>query len=104
MSLERVRLEVAILAADEAPSASAPPPHTEAVTILVIATDPDVRRYVHECLRGLANVRVLAVVLVSELPHADATADRRVRFLARPYTPAGLAAEIQHLLQLAPEV
>jgi CheY-like chemotaxis protein len=67
MSSDRVRLEVAILAADEAPLENVPPPHdAETVMILAIAADAAVRRYVEECLRSRTNIRVLAAATVSD--------------------------------------
>ena len=135
MSSERVRLEVAILAADEVALENAPPPHDAAVTILAISADAYVRRYVQECLRDRPTVRVLAaatmsdaltlaardtprllvvdapqseilmalthvptLILVDELPHVDEQADSGVRFLARPFTPASLEAEVDRLM------
>ena len=67
MGSERVRLEVAILAADEATLENAPPPRDkEAFVILVVAADSDVRRYVQECLRERADVRVLTATTVAD--------------------------------------
>jgi hypothetical protein len=58
----RVRLEVAFLDADEAPPTPAPfAAHDERprLTALVVAAEADVRRYVRECLRERADVRLL---------------------------------------------
>jgi hypothetical protein len=55
----RVRLEIEFLDDIDAP-APAPSPHDEppGLTVLVVAPDSDVRRYVAECLRGRMNVRI----------------------------------------------
>ena len=68
MSSERVRLEVAILAADDVPPKNAPPPQGDSnvITILAIAADADIRWYVQDCLRGRENVRVLAAATVAD--------------------------------------
>ena len=58
----RVRLEVAFLDADETPPAPAPlSTHDERpqLTMLVVASESDVRHYVRECVVRLAGVRVL---------------------------------------------
>ena len=56
-----VRLEVAILAADQvAPARSATDANDGArLTVLVVAAESDVRRHVRECLRDCADLRVL---------------------------------------------
>ena len=51
----RVRLEVAFLDADQAAPAPAPSPAADeraCLTVLVVAAEVDVRRYVRECLRA----------------------------------------------------
>jgi hypothetical protein len=55
----RVRLEVAILDADQAVPALEPIGERARRTVLVVAAEPDLRRYVRECLRDLADVRVV---------------------------------------------
>lgn len=58
----RVRLEVAFLDADDASPAPAPlSTHDERprLTALVVAAEPDVRRYVRECLRERTDVQLL---------------------------------------------
>lgn len=57
-----VRLEVAILAADQTTSADAPVVARDEpvrLTVLVLAAEADIRRYVRECLRDCLDVRVL---------------------------------------------
>ena len=68
MDSARVRLEVAILAADEGAPAVATPPHGDGqgLTILVVVADADIRRYVLECLRDRRDVRVVAAATVAE--------------------------------------
>lgn len=63
-----VRLEVAILAADQAaPAAASDVTNDEPVrlTVLVVAGEADVRWYVRECLRDRADVRVLEAASVA---------------------------------------
>jgi hypothetical protein len=57
----RVRLEVAFLDADADAPAPGPSTHDErpCLTVLVVAAEADVRRYVRECLRERADVRVI---------------------------------------------
>ena len=58
----RVRLEVAFLDTDEVPATSAlPSTHDEGprLTVLVVAGEADIRRYVRECLAELVDVRLL---------------------------------------------
>ena len=57
-----VRLEVAILAADQAAPTDSASDRTDehrSLTVLVVAAEPDVRHHVRECLRDCADVRVL---------------------------------------------
>ena len=58
----RVRLEVAFLDADQAAPAPAAPAaldERKCLTVLVVAAEPDFRRYVRECLRERTDLRVL---------------------------------------------
>jgi DNA-binding response OmpR family regulator len=58
----RVRLEVAFLDADQAAPAPVPPAALDeqtCLTVLVVAAEADVRRYVRECLRERTDLRVL---------------------------------------------
>ena len=57
----RVRLEVAILDADANLPALERPAADEHVqhTVLVVAAEPDLRRYIRECLRERRNVRIV---------------------------------------------
>jgi hypothetical protein len=57
----RVRLEVAFLDADQAAPAPAPAALDErtCLTVLVVAAEADLRRYVRECLRDRTDLRVL---------------------------------------------
>ena len=58
----RVRLEVAFLDADQAAPAPVLPAALDeqtCLTVLVVAAEADVRRYVRECLRERTDVRVL---------------------------------------------
>ena len=62
MDSARVKLEVAILAADNVAPAAASAIASDGpvrLTVLVLAAEADVRRYVRECLRDSAGVRVL---------------------------------------------
>jgi hypothetical protein len=64
----RVRLEVAFLDADEVASTAAPlatDDERSRLTVLVVAAEPDVRRYVRECLRERADLRVLDAATVT---------------------------------------
>jgi DNA-binding response OmpR family regulator len=68
MDSARVRLEVAILAGDQASPVADPGVASDGhgrLTVLVVATDADVRRYVRECLRECADVRVLEAMSVT---------------------------------------
>ena len=81
-------------------------------TVLVVAAEEDLRRYVRECLRERPALRLLeaesvpaavalaahrAVLLFDDVPR-DAPAWARLRLLARPFTARELAAEIDRLL------
>jgi hypothetical protein len=58
----RVRLEVAFLDADQpAPADATPAVHDERtrLTVLVVAAEADLRRYVRECLRERTDLRLL---------------------------------------------
>ena len=64
----RVRLEVAFLDADQptpAPAAPAALDERKCLTVLVVAAEADVRRYVRECLRERADLRVLDAATVT---------------------------------------
>ena len=62
----RVRLEVAFLDADQAAPAPAPAADERAcLTVLVVAAEVDLRRYVRECLRERSDLRVLEAATVS---------------------------------------
>ena len=64
----RVRLEVAFLDADQAAPAAAPSPTADGracLTVLVVAAEVDLRRYVRECLRERSDLRVLEAATVS---------------------------------------
>lgn len=63
----RVRLEVDLLASDQpAPLPShALGDHHQRHTVLVVAGDADVRRYVRECLRDRVNLRVPEAATIS---------------------------------------
>jgi hypothetical protein len=63
-----VRLELAFLDGDEAvpvPNAHAADGSGPALTVLVVAAEADVRRYVRECLRERADVRVVEAATVA---------------------------------------
>jgi len=63
----RVRLEVEFLDADQsgpAPVAPAAVDETMRLTTLVVAAEADLRRYVRECLRERADLRVLEAATV----------------------------------------
>ena len=69
---ERVRLEVELLASDRPAELTAPVAGDESQrhTVLLVAEDADVRRYVRECLRDRADLRVLeasAVAIAEQL-------------------------------------
>jgi hypothetical protein len=62
----RVRLEVALLDADQAAPSPAPSPDERpCLTALVVAAELDVRRYVRECLRERADVRLAEAASVA---------------------------------------
>jgi hypothetical protein len=62
----RVRLEVAFLDADQAAPAPAPAADERAcLTVLVVAAEVDLRRYVRECLRERSDLRLLEAATVS---------------------------------------
>jgi CheY-like chemotaxis protein len=67
MNSPRVRLEVAFLDADQAAPAPTPPALDErtCLTVLVVAAEADLRRYVRECLRERTDVRVLEAATVT---------------------------------------
>jgi hypothetical protein len=68
MNSPRVRLEVAFLDADQAAPAPAPPAALDErtrLTVLVVAAEADLRRYVRECLRERTDVRVLEAATVT---------------------------------------
>ena len=68
----RVRLEVALLDADQ--TAPSPTPHAPAaasgerpcLTVLAVAAEADLRRYVRECLRERADLRVVEAASVTD--------------------------------------
>jgi len=65
----RVRLEVAFLDDDQAAPAPAPPAAVDEqarLTVLVVAAEADLRRYVRECLRVRNDLRILEAATVSE--------------------------------------
>jgi len=74
----RVQLEVAFLDGDQA----APLPAGDepgAVTVLVVAGEADVRRYVRECLRERSDLRLLeAATIAAALPLAAESPPRLV--------------------------
>ena len=64
----RVRLEVAFLDADQpAPADATPavPDERTRLTVLVVAAEADLRRYVRECLRERPDLRVLEAATVA---------------------------------------
>ena len=62
----RVRLEVAFLDADQAAPAPAPTADERAcLTVLVVAAEVDLRRYVRECLRERSDLRLIEAATVS---------------------------------------
>ena len=65
----RVRLEVAFLDDDQAAPAPASPAALDeqtCLTVLVVAAETDLRRYVRECLRVRSDLRILEAGTVSE--------------------------------------
>lgn len=92
----RVRLEVAFLDADQAAPAPVPPTADEhaCLTVLVVAAEVDVRRYVRECLRERSDLRVLeaatiaaAVTLAADLPPDLVVVDEPERDVLAPLSP-----------------
>ena len=83
----RVRLEAALLDADEpAPAFAAVPEGGACSTVLVVAAEPDLRRYVRECLREHPALRVVeaatvaaAVGLAARYPQACLVVDEPER-------------------------
>ena len=73
----RVRLEVAFLDADQTAPAPVPPTALDEqarLTVLVVAAEADLRRYVRECLRVRADLRILESPTVADaLTLADAS-------------------------------
>ena len=63
----RVRLEVELLASDQPASLPAPAVGDERLqhTVLVVAGDADVRRYVRECLRDRTDLRVVEAATIA---------------------------------------
>lgn len=64
----RVRLEVALLDTNQAgplPAPSAAPDERPCLTALVVAAESDVRRYVRECLRERADLRLVEAATVA---------------------------------------
>jgi hypothetical protein len=64
----RVRLEVAFLDADQPAPADATPAVLDErtrLTVLVVAAEADLRRYVRECLRERSDLRVLEAATVT---------------------------------------
>jgi hypothetical protein len=64
----RVRLEVAFLDADQPAPADATPAVLDErtrLTVLVVAAEADLRRYVRECLRERSDLRVLEAATVA---------------------------------------
>ena len=64
----RVRLEVAFLDADQAapaPAQSSSADERACLTVLVVAAEPDLRRYVRECLRERTDLRVIEAASVA---------------------------------------
>jgi DNA-binding NarL/FixJ family response regulator len=68
----RVQLEVAFLDADRATAAPVPRATNDeqpSRTVLVVAAEADVRRYVRECLRERSELRVIEAATVSAAVH-----------------------------------
>ena len=62
----RVRLEVAFLDADQAAPAPTPAADERAcLTVLVVAAEVDLRRYVRECLRERSDLRLIEAATVT---------------------------------------
>jgi DNA-binding NtrC family response regulator len=82
-----VRLEVAILAADQAAPAAASDVANAAgtrLTVLVVAAEADARWYVRECLRDHADVRVLEAASVAAALTLDAQAAPQLLIVDAP--------------------
>ena len=65
----RVRLEVAFLDADQAapaPAQSSSADERACLTVLVVAAEADLRRYVRECLRERSDLRLLDAATVTQ--------------------------------------
>lgn len=83
----RVRLEAALLDAGQAaPAPSAAPDGGACTTVLVVAAEADLRRYVGECLRERPALRLVeaatvpaAVALAGQLPSACLVVDEPER-------------------------
>jgi DNA-binding NarL/FixJ family response regulator len=62
----RVQLEAALLDADDtAPTFAGEPDGSACSTVLVVAAEPDIRRYVRECLRERPALRVVEAATVA---------------------------------------
>ena len=61
----RVRLELAFLDADRAAPDPAAPDERTCLTVLVVAAEADLRRYVRECLRERTDLRVIEAASVA---------------------------------------
>ena len=82
----RVRLEAALLDADPAAPAPAAPDGRACTTVLVVAAEADLRRYVGECLRERPALRLVeaatvpaAVALAARHPSACLVVDESER-------------------------
>jgi hypothetical protein len=65
----RVRLEVAFLDADQVAPAPVPPATADEharLTVLVVASEADLRRYVRECLRVRTDLRLVEAATATE--------------------------------------
>jgi hypothetical protein len=72
----RVRLEVAFLDAEDGAPTAAPlatDDERSRLTVLVVAAEPDVRRYVRECLRERADLRLLDAATITAAVTVAAT-------------------------------
>ena len=82
-----VRLEVAILAADQTTSADVAAVASDEpvrLTVLVLAAEADVRRYVRECLRDCTDVRVLDTASVAVALTLEAQASPQLLIVDAP--------------------
>ena len=62
----RVRLEVAFLDGDQVPAPDCISARDEpTITVLVVAAEPDLRRYVRECLRERTDLRLVEAATVA---------------------------------------